>query len=139
MTEKLYTITCNRRQLELISKACDFMSRIQILQFDHISYIVHPKHENDKDFKKLHAFQDDLLKLKQYFGFAPNASYGIYSREVANSARILWDVHQVIRNKITYEENPEVTPENRWKKGKITVNFDKPHQSDKENELIKVE
>lgn len=139
--EKLYTITCNRRQLDLISRACDLVSRLQCCQFDHVANVVQPRDfgVENKDFSRLHYFQNDLLKLKGYFNLGENASHGIYSREVQDSARTFWDMHQVIRNKIAYEENPEVTPENRWEKGKITINFDEPHRSDKENKLIKVE
>lgn len=132
--EKLYTITCNRKQLELISQACDLISRIQCLQFDKIVDIIQPNNP-----KKLFPFQDDLLKLKEYFGLSSSFCYGIFSDKVQKSAKILWDIHQVIRRHIAYEDNPGVTPENRWKKYKITVDFDDVYKSDKENELIKVE
>ena len=108
------------------------------MQFSEVARIVQPKYENDRDFKLLHAFQDELLDLKQWFGFSRNASYGIYSHEVQDSARTLYDMHQIIRNKLAYEANPEVNYGNRWEKGKITIDFDEPHQSDKENELIKI-
>jgi hypothetical protein len=139
--EKLYTIVCNRRQLELISRACDLVSRLQCCQFDHIANIVQPSYwgVEHKYFTRLHAFQEDLLKLKSYFNLTPNSSYGIHSLEVQDSARTLYDMHQVVRNKIAYEDSPGVTPQNRWKMHKFQVNYDEPHQSDKENELIKVE
>lgn len=138
--EKLYTITCNKRQLQLISMACDLVSRLQCCQFDHITNVVQPSDfgVENKHWTRLHHFRDDLLELKGYFNLNINSSYGISSPEVQNSARTWWDIHQVIRNKLAYEENPDVTPENRWRKGKITVNFDLPMQSDKENELIKI-
>lgn len=141
MTKKLYKITCNRRQLELISRATDLMSRLQCCQFSEVANIVQPSDfgVENKEWTRLHHFQDDLLKLKEYFNLAESASYGIYSEKVQDSARTLWDIHAVLRNKMAYEDNPGVTPENRWEKGKIFVNFDEPMWSDKENELVKVE
>ena len=141
MPEKLYTITCNRRQLELISQACNIISRLQCCQFDHITNVVQPSDfgVENKDWTRLHHFQDDLLRLKEYFNLSLNSSYGIFSEKVQDSARTLWDIHAVLRNKMAYEDNPGVTPQNRWEKGKIFVNFDEPMHSDKENQLVKVE
>jgi hypothetical protein len=141
MTEdKLYKITCNKRQLQLISIACDLVSRLQCCQFDHITNVVQPRDfglENE-NFTRLRYFRETLLEIKEYFDLNINSSYGIFSPEVQNSARTWWDMHQVIRNKLAYESNPGITPENRWEKGKITVDFDEPAHSDKENELIKI-
>jgi hypothetical protein len=132
-----YTITLNENQLRLLSWACDVVSRIQICQLDRVADIIEPK--DDPNFAKLHAFQDELLYLKRWFGLAPNASYGIFSEEVHNSARTLWDMHQVIRNRLAYDAHPGITPQNRWWNGKFTVDFDEPFHADKENPLIEVE
>jgi hypothetical protein len=117
------------------------MSRLQIGQLDHITNVVQPSDfgVENKNWTQLHAFQDELLRLKEYLGLTISSNYGIFSEKVHDSARTLWDIHQVIRNKIAYEENPGVTPMNRWEKGKIFVNFDEPMWSDKNNILIKIE
>lgn len=131
------TITCNESQLRLLSWSCDLVSRIQICQFDRIADIIEPS-GLDPDFKRLWDFRDDLDRLKSYWGLSKNASYGIFSEEVSDTARILWDMYQVIRNRLAYDSNPGVTPENRWEKGKFTVDFDKPFHADKKTPLIKV-
>jgi len=130
-------ITCSESQLRLLSWACDFVSRIQICQFDRIADIIEPS-GLDPNFKKLWNFRDDLDRLKSYWDLPKNASYGIFSEEVPNTARTLWDIHQVIRNRLAYDSNPGVTPENRWKKGKFTVDFDEPFHANKDIPLIKV-
>lgn len=131
--EKQYTITCNRSQLELISKACDFMSRIFCLQFDEIWHILsfYPY--------DMHLLEKSLVNLKIAFSYPTNFHHGILSDKIPDSARMLVDIHQVIRNKLAYEDNPDVTPENRWSKSKITVDFDEPGHYDSGNKLIKVE
>jgi len=131
------TITCNEPQLRSLSWACDLVSRIQICQFDRIADIIEPS-GLDPDFKRLWNFRDDLNRLKSWWGLSKNASYGIFSLEVPDTARILWDIHQVIRNRLAYDSNPGITPGNRWEKGKFTVDFDEPFHADKETPLIKV-
>jgi hypothetical protein len=131
------TITCSESQLRLLSWSCDLVSRIQICQFDRIADIIEPSGP-DPDFKRLWDFRDDLDRLKSYWGLSKNASYGIFSEEVSDTARTLWDMYQVIRNRLAYDSNPGVTPGNRWEKGKFTVDFDEPFHADKETPLIKV-
>jgi len=131
------TITCNESQLRTLSWSCDLISRIQICQFDRIADIIEPS-GLDPDFKKLWEFRGNLNRLKSWWGMSSNASYGIFSLEVPDTARTLWDMHQVIRNRLAYDSNPGITPENRWAKGRFTVDFDEPFHADKGTPLIKV-
>jgi hypothetical protein len=126
-------IICSEEHLGVLSCACDLVSRIQICQFDRVADIVYPQ-----DFGKLWEFRRKLDGLKFYWGMSSNMSYGIFSEEVSDTARTLWDMHQVIRNRLSYDANPGVTPENRWEKGKFTVDFDEPFHANKEVPLIKV-
>ena len=128
----------DEKDLWFLSNACDLISRIMICQFDRIADIVEP-YNMGKDFSKLHKFREDLDDLKKYWGMSRNASYGMFSSQVSDDARTLWDMHQVIRNRLAYDNNPGITPENRWKMGKITVNFDDPFQSNPNVPLLKVE
>jgi len=131
------TIACSESQLRTLSWSCDLISRIQICQFDRVADIIEPS-RLDPDFKRLWEFRGDLDRLKSWWGMSSNASYGIFSTEVPNTARTLWDIHQVIRNRLAYDSNPGITPGNRWEKGKYTVDFDEPFHADKDTPLIKV-
>jgi hypothetical protein len=131
------TITCSEFQLRSLSWACDLVSRIQICQFDRVADVIEPS-GLDPDFKRLWAFRGDLDRLKSWWGMSSNASYGIFSTEVPDTARTLWDIHQVIRNRLAYDSHPGITPQNRWAEGKFTVDFDEPFHADKETPLIKV-
>jgi hypothetical protein len=137
MSNEKYVIECNEHQLRLLSWACEKVSRIQMCQFDSVADIVSPQIEG-ADYKILHEFRDTLNNLKRFFGLSTNSYFGIYSDKVDNSARTAFDIYQVIRNYLAYEANPGVTPQNRWKNHKFTVDFDEPTKCDEENELIKV-
>ena len=129
-------IICSEKNLRILSWACDIVSRLQICQFDRVADVIEP--QDDPDFKKLWEFRGKLDGLKFYWGMSSNMSYGIFSEEVSDTARTLWDMHQVIRNRLAYDTNPGITPENRWEKGKFTVDFDEPFHANKEIPLIKV-
>lgn len=67
----------------------------------------------------------DLNELKRkLFGFQSNEFYGIFNIHLDPDARISWDIHQVIRNKISWTEHP---------KGGMTVNYDRPLKSSSED------
>lgn len=129
-------IICSEKNLRVLSWACDIVSRLQICQFDRVADIIEP--QDDPDFKKLWEFRRKLDCLKSYWGMTSNMSYGIFSEEVPDTARTLWDIYQVIRNRLAYDANPGVTPGNRWEKGKFTVDFDEPFHANKEIPLVKV-
>lgn len=64
-----------------------------------------------------------LTELKQkLFGLPSNSNYGIFNTQISEDARVSWDIHQVIRNKLAWTEHP---------KGDYTVVFDKPLKSAK--------
>lgn len=126
-----YVIKCNKEQLETIMKACEFMSRVQAGQIEEVSCVL--GHFADRG-----QIRDMLIPVKHLMGLDPHASHGIRSSDIPDSSRVLWDVYQVIRNRLAYDDNPGVTPENRFDMGKITVNFDEPLRTDNRNELIKV-
>lgn len=127
---------CNEKDLRILSRSCDIISRLKMCQFDHIADIAILK--DSLNFSKLHKFRIHLDGLKRYWNLSMNANFGIFSSEIDDTARTLWDIHQVIRNRLAYDSNPDITPQNRWEKGKFTVDFDEPFHADKENLLIKV-
>ena len=129
-------ITCSKEHLQVLSLACDKVSRIQICQFDNIADIAWPI--NNLDFERMWDFRRRLDLLKSFWGMTSYMSYSIFSIEIPDTARTLWDMHQVIRNRLAYDANPGVTPENRWEKRKFTVDFDEPFHTNKEIPLIRV-
>lgn len=134
----MYQITMNREHLDLLLQATDIMSRIHMLQFNRMADVVQPT--EDSHFEKLHQFQDELNNLKKFWDISLNASFGINSNQISNDARTYWDMHQVLRNFVSYEDHPEVTPENRWKiPNGWTVNFDEVLQANNDIGLIKIE
>lgn len=135
--ENKYQIICDENTLALLSSACDLISRIHMCQFDHIVDFI--SIEDDGNFSKYHELRDKLDDLKKHWGLPKNAYYSIYSDKISDDARSYWDMHQVMRNRLAYDNNPGITPENRWEKGKITVDFDEPMHSNKNLSLIKIE
>lgn len=123
--------------MSMISQACDIASRIYMCQFDNISDMVSIREDNH--FRKLNEIRNKLDMIKSCWGLSTNAYFGIYSLKVNDNARTLWDIHQVIRNRLAYDQNPGITPENRRSKGKLTVDFDEPAHSNKNVPLIKIE
>jgi len=129
-------ITCSKEHLGILSLTCDKISRIQICQFDNVADIAWPV--NNLDFEKMWDFRRGLDSLKFFWDMTSNMSYSIFSKEVSDTARTLWDMHQVIRNRLAYDSNPGVTPGNRWERRKFTVDFDEPFHANKEIPLIRV-
>jgi hypothetical protein len=118
---------CNEKNLRILSNSCDTISRIKMCQFDNIANIVTLK--DPRDFVKFHRFKSHLDGLKRYWNLSMSANFGIFSHEIDNTARTLWDMHQVIRNRLAYDSSPV---------RKVLVDFDEPFCSDGINPLIKV-
>jgi len=114
-----YRLTFNEEQARLIVQAMDAYSRLSIGQFDAAigSTWMHKILEVDRKEVEYHCNQ-----LKKIFTGMdhPGASYGIYSKEILDRARIAWDIQQVVRNRLAWDKNPE---------GGFTVNFDSPMKS----------
>lgn len=109
----------NENQAKIVEVALDIYLRLHLCQFDMIRYI-----HFDKNFDgTIFEYAADLMKYSIHPELAKNASYGIYSKEVSDNARIAWDIHQVLRYKVSWKKNPN---------GGITVNFDPPMVSSKE-------
>jgi hypothetical protein len=60
-------------------------------------------------------------------GLPRNAYHGIFSDKIPDEARVAWDLHQVIRHRLSWDDQPE---------GGITVNFDTPMKYGKEELAI---
>lgn len=94
----------SENQLVVIKHACDVYSRLMIGQLDDALRLFPVKKEIDWT-----AYHDDILRIKdilnKYTEFdLKNSNLGIYNPSVNPSARVAYDIHQVIRNKVAYDK-----------------------------------
>lgn len=118
-----YTLHLNEEQARVLIKALDFYSRIGIGQFreivsnfvfDWCSIFKHK--EGYYKAMKLAEAHIDLAK-KLLTKMPHNASLGISSPETPETAKVAYDLQQVIRHKVAWTNNPE---------GGHTVDFHEP-------------
>jgi hypothetical protein len=113
-----YVLTLTSTQAHVLLGALDFYSRIGIGQLEELLRVL-PTYGQLSEVQQGVAYEA-VRKLKQLLtGFDMNASWGIASREVKECYKIVYDIQQVLRNKVAWTELP---------KGGSTwaVNFDKP-------------
>ena len=106
MTEKLYNLQITEKQLQVISTACELLSRIQGGQvrevFDHLPL------RKDMDWGVYHEVKDELTKrmpeiLKDGIdGYS--SSFGVGHPELPESHDISWDLYQVIRYELSTQK-----------------------------------
>jgi hypothetical protein len=116
------TFQLTRSQLWSIANACEVVSRLHLNQFDVIKDVCHRKGQPFPDY---HEFRKLELHLKQIFSpeLSSNAYWGIFNVQISDDARTLWDIYQTIRYELSWESNPL---------GGMTVNYDQPYNSSKE-------
>lgn len=114
------SIELSETQADVVRVALESYSRMLIGQLDYALEPIRWKTKSDW-YQDVMPVLDEVKHL--IFELAPNASYGIYSTEVSDNARVAWDIQQVIRNKMSWHSNP---------KGSMTVNFDRPMKSSQE-------
>jgi hypothetical protein len=109
MTEKLYNLQVTEKQLQVISTACELLSRIQGGQvreaFDYLPL------RKDMDWEVYYEIQDELTKrmpeiLKDRINDW-NSSFGVGHKELPESHDISWDLYTVVRHKISWEQAVE--------------------------------
>jgi hypothetical protein len=126
---KEYQITLNELQLYTLMQAIELHERLAMGQFSALLDVVDPKHLPDVD-RDLGRKALDLARSVLMPGLVhPNQYYGIHSSEVHEHNRVLFDMLQVIRNKVAWTNNPQ---------GGMTVNFDTPMKTSNED-FIKIE
>jgi hypothetical protein len=133
MTEKLYNLQVTEKQLQVISTACELLSRIQGGQvrevFDHLPL------RKDMDWGVYHEIQDELTKrmpeiLKDGIN-GWSSSFGVGHPELPESKDIAIDLYQTIRHKKSWERAVEegiVESEDSPRKftEMMGVSYDKP-------------
>lgn len=111
----MYILKITEDQAKIISKALDLYSRIFMGQFKEILDFQFGWKMELEDHEWCRKALQTVKRVAT--GLENNAYYGIFSEKISNKARAAYDIHQVIRNKLAWDNNPN---------GGITVNFDKP-------------
>jgi hypothetical protein len=116
---RAYRLTLTEDQLRVIKSSLESYSRMAIGQFKTSLEEVWYDKVYKVDRKRLEAACDELKEL--FTGLmSKGASYGIHQEEVREEARIAYDLNQVIRHRLAYDDNP---------KGGNTVNYHEPLRS----------
>lgn len=130
---KLYKLQVTEKQAQVISIACELLSRIQGGQireaFDYLPL------KKDIDWSVYHEIQDELTKRMPEIledgidGW--NIHFGIGSSKVHSHMDIAWDLYTTIRHKLSWDKAVEqgiIENENSPRKWPemMTVNYDTP-------------
>lgn len=116
MSETKYTIEVNEEQARTINKALDLYSRILMFQIEEIvNVLLFSKPDKlqtwngeEIDFQDVHAIRDKIGEIKEQLLQTPsNASHGIHSPYIANSARVAYDIQQVLRHELYLQRDRE--------------------------------
>jgi len=116
---KNYQIRLNQKQLELIQKSLDLYSRLQCGQLKELSNNFSSPFQDRLNDNNREEVTDCVNTIKTiiYPELSTSSSFGIFGPQTPDSAKIAYDMIQVIRYKIAWSNNPE---------GGITINFDSP-------------
>lgn len=107
-----YTIEVNEEQAKVISLALDIFSRMEAGQLEWIFSMIPWKY-----YEKLESVEPMLKELQLLLTGMQRGNLGIGN--VSNSARIAFDLHQVIRHRLAWDKYPQ---------GRMGVDFDPPRK-----------
>lgn len=112
-TEPLYQITMTAEQVSAVSEACELFTRIRLGQFSDIIWKVYPDRLGQLD-------RDLTDKLFDGLGMVLRGKLSHYGSDSdwSKEAEVTWDIHQVLRNRLAWDKNPEGNSMN--------VHFDDP-------------
>jgi len=114
--ETRYVLTLTPEQARVVSRACELFTRLHIGQLNELTWELLDL--SRKDFCECRDAAEPLLLMirRLYFPdlILPGASYGVGKNLVSDRA---WDVYQVIRHALAWQEHPE---------GGVTVDFHTP-------------
>jgi hypothetical protein len=119
MTERRYTLEISETQAEVLSRATDLLSRIQAGQFKVVS---DEFRDRDVPVPNLLEAEDLLRRVHVLLTGLPASSYhGIHSPELPDTARVAYDLHQVLRHRLEHDQRPDGP--------RYTVRRDEPQRS----------
>lgn len=105
-----YTIEVNEEQAKVISLALDIFSRMEGGQLEWVFSMIPWKYH-----EKLESVEPMLKELQLLLTGMQHGNLGIGN--VSDSARIAFDLHQVIRHRLAWDREPQ---------GRMSVSFDPP-------------
>lgn len=107
--KKQYQVTVTKEQLEVISQACELLARVQLGQWDYM--IDHLPLQKEMDYEKYHQLKDTIREMMPMIledGMnGVNSSYGVANPNLPRSNGIAFDIRDVIRHKISWENAVE--------------------------------
>lgn len=135
----MYQITVNAEQARVISQATEFYSRILMGQLEEIAWMT-PHFKADGESHDAYIERRDkvsmLMRMAKsvYTGLEapganwlmrlakieftgmewPGGNFGIHNEKIPDAARIAYDIHQVVRQRIYRDENPKLEGMAKW-------------------------
>jgi hypothetical protein len=127
-----YTVICDNDTILKMERAMEMYSRLGIKQYGIVFEYAHFEFSNSKHILTFFENREieQSIRNRESLNMSPNASYGIYCREVNDKFRCAWDMYQVIRYARSWAD-AEHKPEERYKHfiTYMTHNYDPPMKS----------
>jgi hypothetical protein len=128
-------VKMNIDQARSVMAALEFYARMHMGQFDSLDwqFVTHSRTRNfwrdqrSRDDARLYAEQ---LRRTIFPELEKNASYGIASPEIPDSARDAWDLYQSLRHNIAWYVKPNPDQLERW-----TTSYDVPFKQSTKHDL----
>jgi|GEM_PF-2951717 len=126
------------KQAQVLNESVEFFSRILMGQLEEVAE--HTPRLSDESFDDWLVRRDKVRYLLKeakeiYTGFYhPGTNFGIHSPRISDSARVAFDLHQVVRQCLHRSENPNPQGMARWS----TWNDDPMRTSTTETTLAKM-
>lgn len=119
-----YVLELSERQAQVLSQAAELYARLGTGQFDKLDRFFW------KDLQQARPYLDVLSTIKNG---SPNAGPGIRSPEVDDDYRVLYDLHQVLRHRLSWDRDPQ--PQGMLR----GVAYDEPYKTSKGEPLACIE
>jgi hypothetical protein len=136
-TDKHYKLTINEAQANTIKTACELLARVHMGQLAFVAEVSLPWVAGTTEaYLELKDALQNLEPLAT--GLNKNSFHGIHSSKLPEQASIAWDLHQVIRHRVSHDRaDMENTPKDF--QHRMTVDYDTPLKSSKNCQLANIE
>jgi len=121
-----FSLEINEKQARAILKALEFYERLSMGQVNELAHhFISPFSDKINDENKyIIEEMSEKIKKEVFPELDSNSSFGIFSKNVSDDAKIMYDIQQVLRHCVAWSKNPS---------GDIFVDYDTPLQSSKED------
>lgn len=99
----MYKLKISKRQAGVINSALDIYSRLLCGQIGELNVLFRDKIMNGGINQKELGDTCTVVKKVIFPNLHPDVSYGIYSDEAPEQAKVAYDLYQVIRNYLAWE------------------------------------